>query len=107
MNNTPLLKPGLLITTITIFDGDNIPLVTSGQVTFEGVTVIRVNEVGKSLLEMANGKTTVDEMIESLSLEDFSAEVAMFFVKLGQSGFLQEKFEVEIYKKDNPRGSRN
>ena len=100
MKNTPALKPGLVINTVTIFDADNIPQMSVGQVKFDGVTVIRVNEAGKALLEMADGKTTVDEMIEALSLEDYSAETAMFFVKLGQSGFLQERFEVELYSKN-------
>ncbi len=95
----PILQKGLQIRpVISVCDKTNTFNITGAHVLYNGVKVFSVNEVGKKLLGMADGITSIDEMIEKLDVQENAFEVAMFFVKLGQAGYLENKIEVKLYE---------
>ncbi|MDR1664049.1 MAG: PqqD family protein [Clostridiales bacterium] len=96
--NAPALVDKLIISPILSFDEKNMPVFSGAHVMRDGTRVITVNEIGRELLRMADGKTTIDEMIEAFELERIASEVGMFFVTLGQAGYLKNRIEIELYE---------
>ena len=95
----PILQDGLTILPTFDFDVETMSLDLSGADVFYGGTkVFSVNEMGRRLLGMADGTRTVDEMVKILKMEKNASEAGMFFVTLGQSGYLKNKVEVVIYE---------
>ena len=82
----PLLVPGLR--TKKTAEG--------GAVYYEGTLLFTVNDTGVRLLEMADGTNTLDHIIVASGTTDIAADTAMFFVTLGQAGYLQNRVEVQI-----------
>jgi len=97
--NAPALMDGLQIQPSLSFDIQDIPYLSGARVLHDGTHVITVNEPGRALISMADGKTTVDEMIERLGIDEENAfEAAMFFVALGKAGYLKNKYEIRLYE---------
>jgi hypothetical protein len=98
----PILKDGLAIRPRFTFDSETVLAYPAGADVFQsGELVFTVNEIGRKLLNMADGTVTLDEMAESLELTATISEVGMFFVKLGQAGFLKNRVEIELYENKN------
>jgi len=103
-NNTPMLRDGLQIKPAISFkvkDNTNGVYITGAHAFYNGTKVFTVNELGMELLGMADGMTTVDEMIVKLDLYEQRSDVGMFFVALGQAGYLKNRFEIKLYETEN------
>lgn len=96
--NAPALRDGLIIRPILSFNSQNTIHFSGAHVTHDDMLVITVNEIGRELLSMADGKTTIDEMVETLGLKQNASEVGLFFVTLGQAGYLKNRIEIELYE---------
>lgn len=59
-----------------------------------------VDAQGEELVRMADGTRTIDDLAASLSLPADPADVASFFVTLGQAGYLQNVVLVNLV--ENP-----
>lgn len=95
----PALKKGMTIKPRLMFTHGTDTLYFVGAHVFCGDTeVFSVNETGRQLLEMADGTVTLDEMITKLGLEKTAPDVGLFFVTLGQSGYLENKIEIMLYE---------
>lgn len=60
-----------------------------------GQLAFQVNTPGAKLLAMADGTHTLDEMAAAVG-SDY--DTAMFFVTLGQAGYLRNRVEVSVYE---------
>ena len=60
-----------------------------------GQLAFQVNAPGALLLRMADGTHTLEEMAAALG-SDY--DTAMFFVTLGQAGYLRNRVEVSVYE---------
>jgi len=99
----PVLQDGLKIRPKLRFDFETNSLYPAGaDVYFADTKVLSVNEMGRQLLEMADGTVTIDEMAQELDMKKTSAEIGMFFVTLGQSGYLKNRIEIMLYESDMP-----
>lgn len=58
--------------------------------------VFKVNESGRTLLSYADGRHTIAEIAQKSGTAQTADQVAMFFVTLGEAGYLQSKIEVNI-----------
>jgi len=95
----PVLQDGLSIKPRLRFDYETNSLCPSGADVFFGdKKVLSVNELGRQLLDMADGTFTTDEMAIKLNIGDAAPQIGMFFVKLGQSGYLKDRFEMMLYE---------
>ncbi|MCL2337250.1 MAG: hypothetical protein FWC60_07500 [Firmicutes bacterium] len=94
----PVLQDGLIIRPQFTVDLATMSIYSSGaDVFYQGTKVFSVNETGRQLLSLADGTLSIAEMVRELHLEENDSEAAMFFVTLGQSGFLKNRIEIEIY----------
>jgi len=99
----PVLQDGLTVRPKLRFDFETNSLHPSGaDVYFADAKVLSVNEMGRQLLDMADGTVTIDEMAQELDMKRTSAEIGMFFVTLGQSGYLKNRIEIMLYDGDTP-----
>jgi hypothetical protein len=98
----PVLKDGLVIHPMVEFHGETHFAASGAYITYNKNVVFKVNEIGRQLLSMADGKTTIDDMIRTLELDDRADDIGMFFVRLGQSGYLKNKVEITVYEYENP-----
>lgn len=62
--------------------------------------LFNVDEQGAELMRLADGSMTIDELAGALSIPANPADVASFFVTLGQAGFLQNTVLVNLV--ENP-----
>lgn len=62
----------------------------------EDVHLFDVDTMGAELIERADGTSTLDELAEMSSIPVKVADVATFFVTLGQAGYLQNKIFVNL-----------
>jgi hypothetical protein len=69
---------------------------------YNNILVFKVNEIGRQLLKMTDGKTTIDEMIRTLDLDEYASDIGMFFVTLGQNGYLKNRVEIILFETVNP-----
>lgn len=83
----------LLVTGLTAEHTD-----AGANIKYRGETLFTVNDMGLRLLELADGKRTLDGIIEEAGAVGVSADAARFFVTLGQAGYLQNRVEVMIYE---------
>lgn len=84
LTNTLLLNPELQIQ----------PDFSGAMVYFQNQLAFEVNEEGFRLLQLANGEHTLAQIIDLSGYDE--AETAAFFVSLGESGYLQQRIEVNI-----------
>ncbi|HEX3027881.1 MAG TPA: hypothetical protein VHT34_00920 [Clostridia bacterium] len=96
--NAPALRDGLLIRPTLSFNTQDIPYLSGAHVMHDGTHVITVNEIGRKLLSMSDGTTTINDMVEMLGLEKNASEVGLFFVALGKSGYLKNRIEINLYE---------
>lgn len=68
------------------------------DVTLNGELVFTVNESGRKLLALADGARTLDQVIVEAGCADVADSAAMFFVTLGQAGYMQNRVEVLLYE---------
>jgi len=95
----PILKDGLTIKPRLVFEEETaLVYMVGADVFLDGALVFTVNEIGRELLKMADGSVTVDAMAESLGLATTASEVGMFFVKLGQAGYLKNRMEIVLFE---------
>lgn len=95
----PILKAGLTIRPmLSLEDEGNVAYPTGARALYNGAEVLTVNETGRRLLDMADGTVTIAEMVASLGLHETASEVGMFFVTLGQAGYLENRVEIELYE---------
>lgn len=67
---------------------------------FGDTLLFNVDEQGAELMRLADGSMTIDELASALSIPAKPADVASFFVTLGQAGFLQNTVLVNLV--ENP-----
>ena len=63
---------------------------------FGDTHLFTVDTQGAELMRLADGTLTIDELAESLSVPVRPADVASFFVTLGQAGYLQNTVLVNL-----------
>ena len=63
-------------------------------VTAGGETCFTVNQAGARLLQLADGRRTLNEIILASGLEEEAEAVADFFLALGAAGYLTARLEV-------------
>lgn len=77
---------------------------------FENELLFNVNTVGATLITLATGALGVDDLAarasERLGHDVQPVDVARFFVVMGQSGFLQNVFQVNLYGMTSDDGDR-
>ena len=66
----------------------------SGAVVTGGETCFTVNQAGARLLQLADGRRTLNEIILASGLEEEAEAVADFFLALGAAGYLTARLEV-------------
>jgi hypothetical protein len=95
----PVLKDGLTIKPVMSLNlrTDSVYL-KGARVFLNGIEVFTVNEMGRRLLSMADGTATLGDMIKELNLEKNAADAGMFFITLGEAGFLKNKVEIMLYE---------
>lgn len=82
-----------------LVNGLNAVATESGaELRYRGETMFTVNEMGLRLLERADGTRTLDGIIEEAGASAVASDAAMFFVTLGQAGYLQNRVEVLLYE---------
>lgn len=96
--DAPVLRDGLLIRPTISFRSPSIPYFSGAHVMHEETHVITVNEIGRELLDMADGTNTLNDMVELLGLEKNASEVGLFFVALGEAGYLKNRIEITLYE---------
>ena len=95
----PIVREGLVIKpVITLPPGLDTAFVTGACAFIDGTEVFTVNKTGMILLDMADGTVTVEEMAERLEMKNDAFEIAMFFLVLGQAGYLENRVELKIYE---------
>ena len=94
----PVLQDGLKIRPQVSYNLETNDLYCIGAEVFaDDIKVMTVNEMGRKLLNMANGTFTFDEMAKSLDSKIAIADIHMFFVRLGESGYLKNRVEITLY----------
>jgi hypothetical protein len=61
-----------------------------------GVHLFNVDATGAELIRLADGSRTIEELADGLETPANPADVASFFVTLGQAGFLQNTVVVNL-----------
>ncbi|MBR6185867.1 MAG: twin-arginine translocation signal domain-containing protein [Clostridia bacterium] len=64
------------------------------RVTAAGLTCFTVNETGERLLQLADGRHTLEDIIAKSGLSSQAESVADFFLTLGRAGYLTARLEV-------------
>ena len=82
----PLLRRGLTVT----------PNQTGAAVSFSGQDCFTVNAAGAELLRLADGRCRLDEIARRAGLETQMEDVAQFYLTLGNAGYLENRFEVNL-----------
>lgn len=82
----PLLVEGLEL----------LPVAEGADVLKEGLLLFQVNSTGLQLLQLADGTSSLGQIIERVGASAFATDAAMFFVTLGEAGYLQNRVEVSI-----------
>ncbi|NMA07654.1 MAG: PqqD family protein [Clostridiales bacterium] len=97
---TELLKPNAstALGPLPIEGLSLLPTSKGADVLYEGRTAFTVNTTGAALLRLADGTRSLDEIIARAGASAYAADAAMFFVTLGQAGYLQNRVEVAIYE---------
>jgi hypothetical protein len=85
----PLLRDGLAI----------LPDPGGCCVYYQGRAMFKANAAGQRLLQHADGTQTLDEIISETGNTKQASDVAMFFVTLGQAGYLQNVVEVQLFER--------
>ena len=80
----PQLREGL-----TVLAGKD-----GARVTACGKTCFTVNEAGRQLLSLADGRRTLSEIIAAAGMEEYAESVADFYLALGRAGYLTTRLEV-------------
>ena len=55
-----------------------------------------VNAAGAELLRLADGRNRLDEIARKAGLEEQVEDVAQFYLTLGNAGYLENRFEVNL-----------
>ena len=66
---------------------------------YDDVRLFAVDECGAELVRLADGSRTIDDLAASLGQAVHPADVASFFVTLGQAGYLQNTVLVNLVEK--------
>ena len=82
----PMLRRGLTVT----------PSQTGAAVSFSGLDCFTVNAAGAELLRLADGRHRLDEIARKAGLETQMEDVAQFYLTLGNAGYLENRFEVNL-----------
>ena len=82
----PLLKRGLTV----------MPDRSGAAVSFSGLDCFTVNAAGAELLRLADGRHRLDEIAHKAGLEAQMEDVAEFYLTLGNAGYLENRFEVNL-----------
>ena len=82
----PMLKRGLTVT----------PDQSGAAVSFSGLDCFTVNAAGAELLKLADGRHRLDEIARKAGLEAQMEDVAEFYLTLGNAGYLENRFEVNL-----------
>ncbi len=82
----PLLRRGLTVT----------PNESGAAVSFSGLDCFTVNAAGAELLRLADGRSRLDEIARRAGLEAQMEDVARFYLTLGNAGYLENRFEVNL-----------
>ena len=82
----PLLKRGLTIS----------PNGSGASVSFSGLDCFTVNAAGAELLRLADGRSSLNEIARKAGLEAQMEDVAQFYLTLGNAGYLENRFEVNL-----------
>ncbi|MCL2332099.1 MAG: hypothetical protein FWC54_01235 [Actinomycetia bacterium] len=61
--------------------------------------VFDVDALGLKFLALADGTHTIDDIATHCGQKSRAAEVALFFVTLGQAGYLQNRVEVSLVER--------
>lgn len=79
-----------------------IELWTTGDGAYEGrygdVKLFSTDQTGAQLIRHADGTLTLDELAASAQVALDEADVASFFVSLGEAGYLQNEVYVNLYE---------
>ena len=65
---------------------------------YDDMRLFAVDECGAELVRLADGSRTIDDLAASLGQAVHPADVASFFVTLGQAGYLQNTVLVNLYE---------
>jgi hypothetical protein len=96
----PVLADGLTINPKFVFDGDATAGYRMGADVFLGDTLaFTVNEIGRRLLDMADGTVTLEEMVKIFDLEINASEAGMFFVTLSEAGYLKNRVAIKLFER--------
>jgi len=69
---------------------------TGSRAYYDQVHLFDVDQAGAKFLKLADGTHTIDDIAARAGMKDAAAEVALFFVTLGQAGYLQNRVVVSI-----------
>jgi hypothetical protein len=61
-----------------------------------GMHLFNVDATGAALIRLADGSRTIDDLADALEVPASPADVASFFVTLGQAGYLQNTVVVNL-----------
>lgn len=75
-----------------------LPTLSGADVLYREQTAFTVNSTGATLLRLADGTRSLDDIIHDADCESCAADAALFFVTLGQAGYLQNRVEVTLYE---------
>lgn len=85
----PLLAEGLTVMPRDVFEG-------GADVYIGDKLAFQVNGAGAALIRYADGAHTLDDIIALGGCKHAADQAAMFFVTLGQAGYLQNRVEVKL-----------
>ena len=89
MANGPVMAAGIEL----VPDGEGL---VTGR--YDDKQLFSVDETGAELMRLADGSLTLDELAEATGTALNPADVASFFVELGQAGYLQNEVFVNFYQ---------
>lgn len=76
------------------------PCAEGAEVYVGEACAFKVNAGGAKLLKYADGRHRISEIAAAAGYGEAAQDVAMFYVTLGESGYLQGKFEVNIIENE-------
>ncbi len=71
-----------------------IPTLNGGKAFADGELVFEVNSIGYRLLKYADGKHTLDSIVNEINRPEITENIVDFYIALGKSGYLQNRIEV-------------
>jgi hypothetical protein len=59
-----------------------------------------VNSTGGKLLRLADGSVALNDIVKAANMEKNASDVALFFVFLGEYGYLKNRVEVKLFERE-------